>query len=203
MSEPRNKSLLHWEPFAYILLVVLVVLAGSLDPQGAPVAFWIAAVFAAAATVFFLIAFVSYGRRSRLNPDPSGNLRSLSDITIVPAQHVAAETNPTVTVVDVGRHQSAIDIVRSRGGAKVRAVLVPRASRWLSRRYRIGVQLVAAGEIRHAGFLPDAVDERWRDRLGALRDDDSYVEVPAVIIGSQQPFSVDLDVSGLPAALGE
>lgn len=202
MSEPRNKSLLHWEPFSYVLLVVLVILAGSLNPQGAPIAFWIAAVFAAAATVFFLIAFVSYGRRSRLNPDPSGNLRSLADITLVAAEHVDAETNPSVTVADVHRHQTAIEIVRTHGGEQVRAVLVPRSSRWLSRRYRVGVQLVAAGEIRHAGFLPDAVDERWREQLGALRDDDRYVEVPALIRGSQRPFSVDLDVSGLPAALG-
>ncbi|KQO99630.1 hypothetical protein [Leifsonia sp. Leaf264] len=202
MSEPRNKSLLHWEPFAYILLVVLVVLAGSLDPQGAPVAFWIAAVFAGAATVYFLVAFVSYGRRSRQNPDPAGNLRTLDDITLVPAEHVDSATNPTVTVADANRHQSAIDIVRTRGGERVRAVLVPRSSRWLSRRYRIGVQLVGGGEIRHAGFLPDAADDHWRDSLGALRADDRYVDVPAVIRGSAQPFRVDLDLSGVPAALG-
>ena len=43
----------------------------------------------------------------------------------------------------------------------------------------------------------------WRDRLDALREDDRFVRVPARIEGAARPYRVDLDFSGLPAALGE
>lgn len=201
MAEPRNKSLLVWEPFPYILLIALIILAGSIDPNGAAIPFWIAAAFAAAATVFFIIAFASYGRRSRLNPDPAGNLTRLQGIERLTAGHSDVDGAPVVTVADARRHQQAIEIVRTRGGENATAILIPRASRWLSRRYRVGVQLIGGGEVRHAGFLPDFADERWRDELGALRDSGIFAEVPARIRGSAQPFSVDLDVSGLAEAL--
>ena len=92
---------------------------------------------------------------------------------------------------------------RLHGGADQRAVLVPRARRWLSPRYRVGVQLVGDGRPHHAGFLPDAADARWRDRLDLLRTDGRYVRVPVRINGSNRPFRVDLDLSGLAAVLGD
>ena len=201
MPEPRYKSLLVWEPFPYILLFVLVVIAGSISPGAAPIAFWIAAVLAGLATVFFIIAFVVTGRGGRGNPDAEGNLRSLDGLEIVSAGHDDGETRPFVSVEDARRHQASIEIALAHGGEHLRAVLVPRASRWLSLRYRVGVQLVAGDRIRHAGFLPDTAEQHWVDRLGALRREGAFVSVPARIRGAERPRAVELDVSGLAAAI--
>ena len=42
---------------------------------------------------------------------------------------------------------------------------------------------------------------RWRDALDALRQRGRYVRVPAHIVGTSRPFTVELDLSGLEAAL--
>jgi hypothetical protein len=76
-------------------------------------------------------------------------------------------------------------------------VLVPRASRWLSRRYRIGVQLAGGDRPRHAGFLSPAADDRWRELLDGMREHGRYVRVPALITGGSRPYGVELDLSGL------
>jgi hypothetical protein len=54
--------------------------------------------------------------------------------------------------------------------------------------------------IKHAGFVPDAVDARWREELGAVRRREVFVSVPARITGKARPFGVELDLSGLAAA---
>ncbi|MET0724786.1 MAG: hypothetical protein ABWY36_00445 [Leifsonia sp.] len=201
MPEPRFKSPIDWEPLSYLVLFVLVVVAGSIRPDVAPIPFWIATALAVAAAVFFVISLVRDVARNRANPDGWGNLKTLDGLSIVAAEHRDAETRPYIAVADVHRHQSAIDIARARSGDHLRAVLVPRASRWLSNRYRIGVQLVAGDRIAHAGFLPDVADRRWREELGALRDAGAFVSVPARIRGTEKPFTVELDASGLAEAL--
>jgi hypothetical protein len=102
-----------------------------------------------------------------------------------------------VPVVDTERHQPAIELARLHGGAEQAVVLVPRASRWLSRRYRVGVQLVGGDRPRHAGFLGMAADDRWRDTLDTARARGEYVRVPALITGAARPYAVELDLSGL------
>jgi hypothetical protein len=102
-----------------------------------------------------------------------------------------------VPVDDVQRHQPAIELARLYGGAEQQAVLVPRANRWLTRRYRIGVQLVGGDRPRHAGFLGTAADERWVELLDGLRERGEFVRVPATVTRQSRPHGVELDLSGL------
>ncbi|MEJ3403361.1 hypothetical protein WDJ51_01320 [Rathayibacter sp. YIM 133350] len=201
MTEPRYKNLLVWEPFPFLVLFVLVVVAGSIRPSDAPVAFWIAAGLTLVATVYFVVAFIVQGRRSKANPDAEGNLRTLDGLTLIESAHNDDEVAPFVAVADVHRHQAAIEVTLTRGGDRVSAVLVPKASRWMGLRYRIGVQLVAGSQVRHVGFLPDQVERRWADQLGELRRANLFAQVPARIRGSARPFTVELDVSGLEDAI--
>lgn len=195
VSAPRFVSPLRWEPLPYLVLVALLVLTGAVRPEsGIGYVLLLAAIALAAA---WLVAGFLRERRMR-NPDPMGDLTSLDGLEIVDAPSAGGELRTVVPVADAHRHQAAIEIARVHGGIDQHAVLVPRARRWLSPRYRIGVQLVGSDRPRHAGFVADAADARWRDHLDALRMDGRYVRVPARIDGAARPFRVDLDLSGLP-----
>ncbi|WP_438856303.1 hypothetical protein [Agromyces sp. M3QZ16-3] len=200
MPAPRFVSPLRWEPLPYLVLVALLLLTGVIRPDSGG---WLVALVVAIAltAAWGVVAFVRE-RRMR-NPDPMGDLTSLDGIEVVDAAPVAADVRTVVPVVDVHRHQPAIDLARLHGGETQRAILVPRARRWLSPRYRIGVQLVGGDRPRHAGFLGDAADAGWRDVLDALRvEHGRYASVPALIEGTGRPYRVDLDLSGLGAITG-
>jgi hypothetical protein len=200
VSAPRFVHPLRWEPLPYLVLLVLLVLTGLIRPEsGAAFLVLVAAIVAAGA---WLVSVFVRERRMR-NPDPMGDLASLDGLDLVDAPSAGGALRTVVAVDDAYRHQAAIDLARLHGGADQHAVLVPRARRWLSPRYRIGVQLVGDGRPRHAGFVADAADATWRDPLDALREDGRYVRVPARIEGSERPYRVDLDFSGLPAVLDE
>lgn len=195
VSAPRFVSPLRWEPLPYLVLVTLLVLTGAVRPEsGIGYAVLVAAIVATGA--WLVLGFIRE-RRMR-NPDPMGDLASLDGLRLVDAPSAGGELRMVVPVADVQRHQAAIELARLHGGEDQHAVLVPRARRWLSPRYRIGVQLVGSDRPRHAGFVADAADARWRDHLDALRVDGRYVRVPARIEGAARPFRVDLDLSGLP-----
>jgi hypothetical protein len=197
---PRFVSPLRWEPLPYVVLVALLVLTGLIRPDSGG---WYAGLLVAIAlTAAWGVASFVRERRMR-NPDPMGDLTSLEGLDLVDAAPVGAAVRAVVPVADVHRRQAAIDLARLHGGSTQHAVLVPRARRWLSPRYRIGVQLVGGDRPRHAGFLGDAADARWRDVLDALAvSEGEYVRVPAVIEGTGRPYRVDLDLSGLEAAVG-
>jgi len=199
VSAPRFVSPLRWEPLPYLVLVALLLLTGLIRPDSGG---WLVALLVAIALTagWGVVAFVRE-RRMR-NPDPMGDLSSLDGLEIVDASPAEADVRTSVPVVDVHRHQPAIDLARLHGGASQHAILVPRARRWLSPRYRIGVQLVGGDRPRHAGFLGEVADARWRDDLDAFRVEGRYVRVPAVIEGASRPFRVELDPSGLAAVLG-
>lgn len=195
VSAPRFVSPLRWEPLPYLVLVALLVLTGAIRPEsGIGYAVLLAAIVLAGA--WLVLGFVRE-RRMR-NPDPMGDLTTLDGLDLVDAPSAGGDVRTVVPVADAQRHQAAIELARLHGGAEQHAVLVPRARRWLSPRYRIGVQLVGDRRPRHAGFVPEAADARWRDRLDALREEGRFVRVPARIEGSARPFRVDLDLSGLP-----
>ncbi|MFE5673341.1 hypothetical protein ACFQ58_17210 [Agromyces sp. NPDC056523] len=199
MSAPRFVSPLRWEPLPYLVLVMLLVLTGAVRPEsGLGYVLLLAGIGLAAA---WLVMGFLRERRMR-NPDPMGDLTSLDGLEIVDASSAAGAVRMVVPVADVYRHQAAIEIARVHGGIDQHAVLVPRARRWLSPRYRIGVQLVGFDHPRHAGFVADAADARWRDDLDALSVRGVYVRVPARIEGAARPFRVDLDLSGLAALFG-
>ncbi|MFE6963548.1 hypothetical protein ACFVAJ_00455 [Agromyces sp. NPDC057679] len=195
MSAPRRKPLLAWEPLPYLVVLVLLIATGGVRPESPAWVFWPFNVLLVAAIAWLVVGLVR-GRR-RTDPDQWGDLRSLDGLEIVEAPHLERAVRQVAPVADTHRHQPAIDLALLHGGADQHAVLVPRASRWLSMRYRIGVQLVGGGTPRHAGFLGDAVDATWRELLDALAVEGRYVRVPARITGDARPHGVELDLGGL------
>lgn len=196
-AAPRRKPLLLWEPFPYLVLLVALLATSFVRPGSSPWLFW-PLISVLAVSLGYLVYSISRERRGA-NPDQWGNLLRLDGLTIVDAAGAEREVRTVVPVEGASRHQAAIDLARVHGGAEQQAVLVPRASRWLGRRYRIGVQLVGGDRPRHAGYLPASAEERVVDRLDAMRGEGRYVRVPALITGAARPFGVELDLSGLDA----
>ncbi|WP_395243493.1 hypothetical protein ACGGZK_15370 [Agromyces sp. MMS24-K17] len=192
---PRFKPLLLWEPFPYLVFIVLLLATGFVRPSSPPWLLWPLMALLAAALVY-LVIMINRERRLR-NPDAWGNVADLGELRLVDAPAAERGVRTVVPVDDAHRHQAGIELARLHGGAEQEAVLVPRASRWLSPRYRIGVQLVGGDRPRHAGFLRPDAQERWGGLLDGLRGDGDYVRVPAFVTGASRPFGVELDLSGL------
>ncbi len=195
MPAPRSKPLTRWEPMPFLVVLLLLLLTGVVRPDGAPVLVWALAAALVASLAWLVVSLVRSTRRS--NPDQWGDLSSLDGIDVVDAPRRQREVRAVVPVDDTHRHQPAIELARLHGGAEQHAVLVPRASRWLSRRYRIGVQLVGGDRPRHAGFLRRDAEDRWVELLERLRDRGTFVRVPAIVTGTERPHRVELDLSGL------
>ncbi|HET8779219.1 MAG TPA: hypothetical protein VFM66_04035 [Agromyces sp.] len=195
MPAPRSKPWLQWEPLPFLVLFVLLLLTGPIRPDGLPILFWLLVV-AIIATITWLLVTLIRGSR-RMNPDQWGDLSTLEGLDLLDAPSRDRDVRSVVPVDDAQRHQPAIELARLYGGAEQHAVLVPRSNRWLTRRYRIGVQLVGGDRPRHAGFLGTAAEERWVELLDGLRERGEYVRVPATITRSSRPHGVELDLSGL------
>jgi len=200
MPAPRSKPLLAWEPLPFLVLIGLLLLTGVIRPEGSPAVFWPFLVLILAACVWLVVSLVRAVRRT--NPDRWGDLSTLDGLEVVDAPRREREVRSVVPVDEVNRHQPAIELARLYGGTEQHAVLVPRASRWLKRRYRIGVQLVGGDRPRHAGFLGRVAEDRWVDVLDGLRQRGIFVRVPAIIVGASRPYGIDLDLSGLDALEG-
>lgn len=197
MPAPRSKPLLAWEPMPFLVLIGLLLLTGVVRPEAPPALFWPYMALVAAATAWLLVSLVRAARRT--NPDRWGDLSTLDGLDVLDAPRREREVRSVVPVDETNRHQPAIELARLYGGNEQHAVLVPRASRWLKRRYRIGVQLVGGDRPRHAGFLGRIAEDRWVDVLDRLRERGTFVRVPAIIVGGSRPYGVDLDLSGLEA----
>lgn len=200
MPARRAKPLTRWEPLPFLVLAVLLLLTTLVRPDAPPVLFLGFMALILAALGWLAASLVRSARRE--NPDQWGDLSSLEGIEVVDAPRRPREVRTVVPVDDTPRHQSAIELARLHGGVEQAAVLVPRASRWLSRRYRVGVQLVGGDRPRHAGFLGRATEDRWVEPLDALREQGRYVRVPALITGAGRPYGVELDLSGLDGVAG-
>lgn len=195
MPAPRSKPLLEWEPLPFLVVIVLLLLTGIVRPNAAPWLLWPFVLLVVAAVAWLVVGLVRGGRPA--NPDRWGDLSDLDGLELIEATRVERSVRTVVPVVDTYRHQPAIELARLHGGTEQHAVLVPRASRWLSRRYRVGVQLVGGDRPRHAGFLGAAADDRWRELLDGLRERGAYVRVPVLVTGASRPYGVELDLSGL------
>jgi hypothetical protein len=195
MPAPRSKPFLDWEPLPFLVLLALLLLTGIIRPDSPPALFWPLMLLVVGALVWLVGSLVRSSRRT--NPDQWGDLSTLDGLDVVDAPHFDRRVRSVVPVEDAQRHQPTIELARLFGGTEQHAVLVPRASRWLSRRYRIGVQLVDGNRPRHAGFLGRAAEERWADLLDGMRQHGRYVRVPAKVTGSARPYGVELDLSGL------
>ncbi len=180
------------------MLVALLLLTGVIRPDGPVVLLVLFVVAVLAALAWLIWSLVRASRRA--NPDQWGDLTTTDGLELVDAPGRPRDVRTVVPVDDANRHQPAIELARLYGGAEQHAVLVPRASRWMSRRYRVGVQLVGGDRPRHAGFL-------GRCRGGPLgRPARRPRERAATTCGSprsssaaSRPFGVDLDLSGLEA----
>lgn len=182
-----KKPLAAWEPLRYLLAIVLVFAAPivvSAVPAGAQ--FVVAVVFAAVATAFvvWMLAGIIRGPG---NPDADGRLRNLDGLTLVRADAAdagSAATNPFVVQVDRGtgeRFRSRPEADRIEMQTE-EAVLVPRATRWLGREYRIGVERIDVnGRVSRLGFLPRASDRDLDGILTALRAKRTYLVVPVEV----------------------
>ncbi|MCD2443809.1 hypothetical protein LQ757_16130 [Agromyces sp. SYSU K20354] len=200
MPAPRSKSLFAWEPSPFIVVGVLLLVTSIVRPDAPPWVLWPFVAVLVAAVVWLVVSLM---RGRGTNPDQWGDLATLEGLELVDALRVERGVRAVAPVADVHRHQPAIELALLHGGTEQPAVLVPRARRWLSRRYRVGVQLVGDSHPRHAGFLEEAAEGPWRDALDAMRQRDRYVRVPALIVGTARPYKVELDLSGLEHALGE
>ena len=154
MPAPRSKPLHAWEPLPFLVLVGLLLLTGFIRPDSPPVLFWLFVVVVLAAVAWLVVSLVQASRTT--NPDQWGDLSTLDGLDLVDAPRRERQVRTVVPVEDVNRHQPAIELARLYGGAEQHAVLVPRANRWLSRRYRVGVQLVGGDRPRHSGCLGGA-----------------------------------------------
>lgn len=195
MPAPRSKPLLAWEPMPFLVLIALLLLTGVVRPEAPPALFWAYMALVLAAIAWLVVSLVRGVRRT--NPDRWGDLSTLDGLDVLDAPRRERALRSVVPVDEVNRHQPAIELARLYGGTEQTAILVPRASRWLKRRYRIGVQLVGGDRPRHAGFLGRIAEDRWVDLLDSLRERGTYVRVPAIIVGGSRPYGVDLDLSGL------
>lgn len=195
MGVPRFKPLLSWEPFPFLVVLVLLLLTGVVRPDAPAWVFWPFVVLLVTAVVWLGVRFLR--ERRPANPDRWGDLATLDGLTVIDVPSIERTVRTVAPVDDARRHQSAIELARAHGGVEQAAVLVPRASRWLSPRYRIGVQLTGGDRPRHAGFLRADAEARWASVLDRLRARGEYVRVPAYVTGAARPFGVELDLSGL------
>lgn len=192
---PRFKPLLSWEPFPFLVVLALLLVTGVIRPDAPGWLLWPFVTILILAVVWLGVRFVR--ERRPANPDRWGDLTTLDGLTVLDAAGTERKVRTVAPVDDTHRHQPAIELARTHGGAEQPVVLVPRASRWLSLRYRVGVQLVGGDRPRHAGFLRRDAEARWAGTLDELRARGEYLRVPGFITGAARPFGVEIDLSGL------
>jgi len=198
-----RKPLWRWDPFWYILVFLLLVVANLFQAAQLTVAFGIAVGVLIAVACVVVGALIMSLVRGPGNPDSSGNLSALDGLELIDAAQIdAAQTDaPNTAVAHTSKRQSAIDAAGAFGGEDLRAILVPGATAWFGRRLRVSVQLVADGRIFHAGFLPPELDGHWNELLLPLRRRNAYLRVPARIHGRSRPYTVSLDLGGASPAV--
>lgn len=194
----RRKPLWRWEPAAYILLFLLLFATSAVQAAGAELAFWIFLALTGAFILALVLQMVTVARNGPGNPDASGNLTTLAGLGLI---SVAASDAAETRVADTRRHHNAIDAARAFGGDTLSAVLVPHATRWLGRRFRVAVHLVSGERIFHAGFLPSDLDDSWNALLYPLRQRAQYLRVPASVTGDNRPFTVGVDLGSASVAV--
>jgi hypothetical protein len=208
-----RKPLWRWDPFWYILVFLLLVVANLFQAAQLTVAFGITVGVLIAVACVVVGALIMSLVRGPGNPDSSGNLSALDGLELIDAAQTdtaqidaaqidAAQTDaPNTAVAHTSKRQSAIDAAGAFGGEDLRAILVPGATAWFGRRLRVSVQLVADGRIFHAGFLPPELDGHWNELLLPLRRRNAYLRVPARIHGRSRPYTVSLDLGGASPAV--
>ena len=198
MPRTLRKPLWRWEPGPYLLVLILIVITSAIRPDVFPVAYWIAfGITVVGCAGLIVLIVVSFAHRSR-NPDAAGILRSLDGIELVP---VPGSEVPPTPVLSTRRHQQAIEAALSWTGSASVAVLVPDATRWLGRRIRIAVHLVAEDRPYHAGFLPDLATVRYNDLLRAQAGVGRYAAVVCRVSGPAGRRRLDVALGELETSV--
>ncbi|MCU1480222.1 MAG: hypothetical protein JWQ19_1008 [Subtercola sp.] len=193
MNTKRLKlPLWRWDPFLLGVLIVASLIGTVFERLDAPVLSPIGlavvlTIGAAAAVLIVLPLFVRALRRDGEGTLSIGPETTLEAIT-------ATDSDTVLPVVDGKRYQGSVEAAVAHGDAPFTAVLVPRATAWLGRDYRVAVDLLVGGKLYRAGFLPREIDQRVDAVLAPLALASQYVTVPASILNPQKPFTVRVAV---------
>ncbi|MEF2975815.1 hypothetical protein [Subtercola sp. YIM 133946] len=197
MTRPVRQKLPLWRWDPFLLGVVLVgSLIGAvferLDlPVVTAVALTVLLLIAGAAAVLLVLPlFVLALRR-----DGEGTLALGPGVTLV-----EGETDDVLPVVDGKRHQGSIEAALAHGVSPFTAVLVPRATAWLGRDYRVAVDIVIGSRVYRTGYLPREIDQRADAALAPLAEQGRYVTVPASILNQKRPYTLRVAVG--PSIVG-
>jgi hypothetical protein len=195
MNKRKKLPLWRWDPFLLGVVLVASLVGGIFERLDVPVLSVVAlavllTVAAAAAVLLVLPLFVRAMRR-----DGEGTLTLGPGVTLTPA-----ETDDVLPVVDGNRYQGSIEAAIAHGTSPFAAVLVPRATAWLGRDYRVAVDLLIGQRVYRAGYLPREIDQRVDAALAPLAKSGHYVTVPASILNQKRPYSLRVAVG--PTILG-
>ncbi|GAA0995839.1 hypothetical protein [Subtercola frigoramans] len=192
-STPRaSLPLWRWDPFLVAVVLGLSIVAGIFQRLAVPVLSQVMVisllVIAVAAALVLLAPFAI----PRLRRDAEGSLTLTERTVLLPV----ADSSPreTFPVVDSARYQASIDAAYARGGGSQIAVLVPRATRWLRRDYRVAVDLTIGTRVYRAGFLPQQIDTHLDARLITPAERHEYVTVDARIHQIKRPYTLTVEL---------
>ncbi|CAN5183293.1 hypothetical protein BH09ACT6_BH09ACT6_17650 [soil metagenome] len=192
----------RWDPFLVAVVLGLSIVAGVFQRLAlsvvSPIVVFTLLVVAIAATVCLLLPlFVP-----RLRRDAEGSL-SITDRTVLaplsvpsaggspaPGGVTGSSADDEYPVVDTTRHQASIDAAFARTGGLHTAVLVPRATGWMRREYRVAVDLLVGTRTYRAGYLPREIDEALDAELAPLAERHEYRTTLARIAQTQRPYAV-------------
>lgn len=194
----RRKPLWRWEPSPYLLLFVFVLISGALQASDQPVLFGTALGISVIIALIIVLSLVMAGLKGKRNPDEFGNLLSLDGLTVRESE---STTERMTRIEDTGRHRHSIAAATAYSDENFTAVLVPDATRWLARRYRVGVQLVAGSRVFHVGFLAPALGDELNALLTPLSEENIFVQVPAEVGEERGAYTVSLNISGVQATI--
>ncbi|QWT23487.1 hypothetical protein KPL76_12300 [Subtercola sp. PAMC28395] len=192
-STPRaSLPLWRWDPFLVAVVLGLSIVAGIFQRIAVPVVSQVMVivllVIAVAAALVLLAPFAV----PRLRRDAEGSLTLTERTVLLPV----SESSPreTFPVVDSARYQASIDAAYARSGGPHVAVLVPRATRWLRRDYRVAVDLLIGTRLYRAGFLPQQIDRHLDTRLIGLAERHEFVTVDVLIRQTKRPYSLTVEL---------
>jgi hypothetical protein len=205
-SRPRTRRpLWRWEPGPYLLLLLLVMITGSIDPRYLLVAYIVFVVLTIAAAAVVVATIAAGTVRRRRDPLASGVVRSVERLNLVELDRSDAPATP---VIDTYRHRSALEAAQAMTVGSPRALLVPDSARWYGLRLRIAVHLLADTRAYHAGYLPDRSTLRYNAGLATLAASGCHVVAPATLAitemrrsGGVKRHAVAVDLGALPALL--
>lgn len=189
-------GLTRWDASPLVVFAVLLaagaVVSGTTD--GTPHAVSLAV--ATALVVADLAWAVRLWRRTG-SPDEEGTLSTLDGISLVEAPDVGGPSTPTTIT-----SRTALAAALAWNGPDLVAVLVPRATRPFTRRYRVAVHLASRRRPYRVGVVPLAAEPRLVPLLERLDGTRSLVAVPARMEPAPRgPDVLVLALGGVEAAV--